>query len=196
MPRTAGNGETLAQPGPSGAGDRPRPVPARGHGPPPAPAGVAPRPGSVTEVASEIRLASTADSGPLLDLLDQLGYPSTPRRLVAQLASASGGGGAVLVAVDGDSVSGFASYQIVYFFEDGAPRCRLTAIAVDEAMRRTGVGQRLVAEVERRARAAACTELEVMSAHRPERAAAHAFYPASGFVDGSRDCGFYTKVLR
>ena len=136
-----------------------------------------------------------ADSGPLLALLGQLGYPSTPRRLVAQLERASGDHGAVLVAAEDNAVSGFASYQIVYFFEDGAPRCRLTAIAVDEAVRQTGVGRRLVAEVERRARAAACTELEVMSARRPERTAAHAFYPALGFVDGNRECGFYTKVL-
>jgi ribosomal protein S18 acetylase RimI-like enzyme len=149
----------------------------------------------VAGVAPAIRPASMADSAPLLALLGQLGYPSTPGRLGVQLASASGDHGAVLVAADGDAVSGFASYQIVYFFEDGAPRCRLTAIAVDEAARQRGVGHQLVAEVERRARAAACTELEVVSAHRPERAAAHAFYPALGFVDASRGCGFYTKVL-
>ena len=136
-----------------------------------------------------------ADAEPLLVLLGQLGYPSTPSRLVGQLASASGDHGGVLVAAEGDSVSGFASYQIVFFFEDGAPRCRPTAIAVEAAARQTGVGQRLVAEVERRARAAACTELEVVSAHRPERAAAHAFYPALGFVDARHECGLYTKVL-
>jgi GNAT superfamily N-acetyltransferase len=193
MPATAGTGRlwhsaTGVAPGRDPSGPTP-PVEAT------APGGLAPPPGSVTTVASEIRPASTADAPSLLALLDQLGYPSTPHRLVTQLATAAGDRGEVLVAADGESVSGFASYQIVYFFEDGAPRCRLTAIAVDEGVRHTGVGQRLVAEVERRARAAACTELEVMTAHRPERAAAHAFYPALGFVDASRECGFYTKIL-
>jgi GNAT superfamily N-acetyltransferase len=148
----------------------------------------------VHDVASDIRAASPADTGPLLALLRQLGYPSTPHRLAGQLATAADHG-AVLVAADGDAVAGFASYQMVYFFEDGAPRCRLTALAVDEPRRQTGIGRQLVAEVERRARAVGCTELEVTSARRPGREAAHAFYPAVGLIDGSRECGFYTKVL-
>ncbi len=142
-----------------------------------------------------IRSAEGSDADGLRVLLDQLGYPATRERVVANLKCACDRGD-VLVAIEGDELLGFASYQFVYFFEDGAPRCRLTAIAVRDTARMMGVGRRLLREVERLAHDAGCTAVEASSSRRPERGAAHRFYPALGFVDAHREGVFFTKNLR
>jgi GNAT superfamily N-acetyltransferase len=112
------------------------------------------------------------------------------------LPAATGPDGGVIV-VEGrhGSLAGFASYRSVYFFEDGAPRCRITALTVDEGARRSGVAGVLLEEVERRARSHGCTEIEVASARRPERDAAHHLYPAAGFEDATSTVGFYSRRL-
>ena len=69
--------------------------------------------------------------------------------------------------------------------EDGS-WCRLSALVVGEQSRRAGIGRKLVAAVEERARAAGCRYLEVTSGERPEREAAHAFYEAIGLEQVSR----------
>lgn len=142
-----------------------------------------------------VRDAVSGDLDRLTDLLDQLGYPADLEEVRARLDAACDSRGGVLVATDGDTCVGFAAYQVVYFFEDGAPRCRVTAIAVDHAARGLGVGRALLAEVETRASRCGCITLEATSGHRPERAAAHRFYPALGFSDGGRRSAYYVKAL-
>jgi len=100
---------------------------------------------------------------------------------------------AVLVAEKDGRCLGFAAFQIVYFIEDAAPRCRLTAIGVDELARETGVAGAPLAEVEERATRVGCTAVEVTSSSR--RRAAHRFYPALGYVDGTTEKVFYIKPL-
>ena len=142
------------------------------------------------------RDATVADADELCRLLTQLGYPTTPARIAATLPAASRDRGAVVIAEsDNGGLAGFVAYQIVYFFEDAAPRCRITALAVDHQARRRGVGRTLLDEVEHRARACGCTEIEVSSARRPERDAAHRFYPVAGFADAAATSAFYSKRL-
>ncbi len=142
------------------------------------------------------RDATSDDVGELARLLGQLGYPRPTETVSAALQQATGNRGGVLVT---DAPSGglraFVSYQVVYFFEDGAPRCRITALAVDETARRTGLGRELLAEVERRARASGCTEIEVSSSLRAGREAAHGFYPAVGFSPAAGTSVFYSRRL-
>jgi GNAT superfamily N-acetyltransferase len=64
------------------------------------------------------------------------------------------------------------------------PLGRLTAIVICEQLRRRGIGGRLVAEVERRAREEGCERLELTTAAR--RIGAHAFYGHLGFTEHSR----------
>ncbi len=143
-----------------------------------------------------VRSASARDAGRLGSLLDELGYPSTSERLVGALAGAQTDMGDVVVAEEDDGdIIGFASYQLVYFFEDAAPRCRLTAIVVDRAAWRTGAGNLLLREIERIAVQAACTAIEATSRRSAERSAAHSFYQDVGFVDEAT-CVFFTKRLR
>jgi GNAT superfamily N-acetyltransferase len=130
-------------------------------------------------------------------LLEQLGYPSDPERLAGALADAQSGTGDVVVDEEEDSgrLVGFASFQLVYFFEDAAPRCRLTAIVVDEAARRTGAGRLLLEHVERIAVQAGCVAIEATSRRDVERGAAHRLYRDLGFVDGASASIFFTKPL-
>src|SRR6202035_2441825 len=70
------------------------------------------------------RDATVADADELCRLLTQLGYPTTPARIAATLPAASRDRGAVVIAEsDNGGLAGFVAYQIVYFFEDAAPRC-------------------------------------------------------------------------
>jgi GNAT superfamily N-acetyltransferase len=142
-----------------------------------------------------VREATSKDANRFRDLLGQLGYDAEPSEVTTRLALATTNGGAVLVVTDNGASIGFASYQIVYFFEDGAPRCRLTAIAVDSSARNRGAGRALIDAIEERARAAGCSALEATSAYRAARQAAHQFYPAVGFADGAAHNAFYTKDI-
>ena len=69
--------------------------------------------------------------------------------------------------------------------EDGG-WCRLSALVVSEARRRTGGGRALVEAVEAFARERGCGLVEVTSGERPEREAAHHFYAALGYEEVSR----------
>jgi GNAT superfamily N-acetyltransferase len=142
------------------------------------------------------RDATAADAQELARLLTQLGYPTTPARVTATLPAATGDrGGVIVVEAEDGRLTAFAAYQIVYFFEDAAPRCRVTALAVDEHARRTGIGRSILAEVERRARSRGCTEIEVASSRRAERDAAHKFYPAVGFGDAGETSAYFSRHL-
>lgn len=90
----------------------------------------------------DIREANENDAARIAELLDQIGYPGSTTEEVARAVShANLPPGRVLVAEKDGRCLGFAAYQIVYFIEDAAPRCRLTAIGVDELARETGVGR-------------------------------------------------------
>jgi GNAT superfamily N-acetyltransferase len=141
-----------------------------------------------------VRDATPEDNGPIAHLLGLLGYPTPERDVGARLRSAGEAGGVVVAEDDGGCV-GLAAYQLVYHFETGAPRCRLTALVVDADQRTKGAGRALVAEVESRAAAAGCTSAELTSSRPPRRDAAHRFYPAIGFVDAGERSVFYVKDL-
>jgi GNAT superfamily N-acetyltransferase len=141
----------------------------------------------------DIREAIENDAAQIAELLDQMGYALSREHVAGALVQAKLPPGTVLVAEQGDRCLGFAAYQIVYFIEDAAPRCRLTAIGVDDSARETGVGRKLLAEVEERAARVGCTAVEATSSSR--RKAAHRFYPALGYVDGTTEKVFYVKPL-
>lgn len=66
---------------------------------------------------------------------------------------------------------GLALYQMVYTSWEGAPALQITDLFVDEAVRGTGVGFKLVREVGRLARDRNCTSLQLNVVHaNPSRA--------------------------
>jgi GNAT superfamily N-acetyltransferase len=141
-----------------------------------------------------IREARSGDAPRLAEMLCQLGYPTEEEEVGARLERARRVG-AVIVAEEGGACVGLAAYQFVYHFEIGAPRCKLTALVVDEATRAKGAGRALVAEVEARAAAGGCTKVELTSSRQATREAAHRFYPSIGYADSGERSVYYIKDL-
>lgn len=80
---------------------------------------------------------------------------------------------------------------------DAITLVRITARSVTRSARGLGVGRALVGAVERHARKRKMGAMirEVGSGRRPERAAAHRFCPAMGFVDANQTAARYVKRL-
>jgi GNAT superfamily N-acetyltransferase len=144
---------------------------------------------------AKVRTVTPADLPGVRKLLEELGYASSLDEVARRVATLTGGSGGLLV-VDGPAyIVGFASYDLWFAFAEGAWVCRLSALCVAGPVRRGGVGEALVAEVERIAASHDCTLIELSSGRRPGRASAHAFYPALGFEDRSPHHAFYAKPL-
>jgi GNAT superfamily N-acetyltransferase len=153
----------------------------------------------------DIRDASLEDAAFISGLLGQLGYPTEAiavrerlallgdedRVLVCEEAGTNDSSRARYPSVEG----GFVSLHRVPLLAEGGCCARITALVVSESRRGAGVGRALVEAAESTARSWGCALLEVSSGRRPERAAAHRFYPALGFEDSGRDSVRYWKRL-
>jgi GNAT superfamily N-acetyltransferase len=137
----------------------------------------------------QIRQATPADAPLIARLLAQLGYPTTSAAVRERLARL-GEEDRVLLCEEG-----FVAVHRVPLVAEGGCCARITALVVALGHREAGVGRALVAEAEALAREWGCGLLEVSSARRPERLAAHSFYPALGFDDSGRDSIRYWKRL-
>jgi GNAT superfamily N-acetyltransferase len=137
----------------------------------------------------QIRQATPADAPLIARLLAQLGYPATSAAVRERLARL-GEVDRVLLCEEG-----FVAVHRVPLVAEGGCCARITALVVAVGHREAGVGRALVAEAEALAREWGCGLLEVSSARRPERLAAHSFYPALGFDDSGRDSIRYWKRL-
>jgi len=127
-----------------------------------------------------IRVAGQRDTGAIVPLLGQLGYPTSALELGVRLERLADHPDAeVLVAELDGEVVGVAAYQLIDLLERPDPQCRITALVVDDRYRRRGVAYALLHTIEDCARDAGCFRLEVTT--RAERADALAFYRAAGF---------------
>lgn len=139
-----------------------------------------------------IRHARVEDAPVLAQLLAQLGYATTAAAIPARLDAMRNDGGIALVAVNDDDgrIVGAASGTRHATLHADHPTGYITALVTDTTCRRQGVGQRLVAALERWARDEGCHRLSVTSAE--HRADAHLFYPSCGFPYSGRR---FTKAL-
>jgi GNAT superfamily N-acetyltransferase len=131
-----------------------------------------------------IRPAVESDLAQLLELYAQLHrsdppLPSDTARAIWRQIEAQAGR-AVLVAVDGDTVAGTVDVTVLpNLTRAGRPFVLVENVVVREAHRRSGIGARLMGEVETLARAAGCYKIQLMSG--AARSGAHSFYEAIGF---------------
>ena len=143
-----------------------------------------PRPAPVIE----IRDALPSDTQELSKLLAQLGYPVDAAELPARIERfVSRGNGRVLVAVEGETIVGFAALELTFPIHHAHPVAHLSAFAISESSRRRGVGRILLSALESAARREGCQRVVVTSAER--RADAHLFYPAAGYSYTGRRFG-------
>lgn len=125
-----------------------------------------------------VRDATTADAAAVAELLGELGYPAPPGEAAKRLRRP---GERVLLADSEQLVVGLVALTIGPMLEHARPVARVTALVVRESSRRLGVGRRLMARAEELARDGGCAGIELTSAMRPEREAAHRFYEALGY---------------
>jgi GNAT superfamily N-acetyltransferase len=131
-----------------------------------------------------VREAKPGDLATITDLLGQLGYPSDQSAVAGRLERlAADPRSWVFVALDDDRVVGLASVHVMPILERDDPTARITAMVVDEAARRSGVGRVLLERLEEVARAEGCGRIYLTT--RYEREGAIAFYRRMGFEDTS-----------
>jgi N-acetylglutamate synthase-like GNAT family acetyltransferase len=133
----------------------------------------------------ECRPASAEDADRVAELLEQLGYPTSPeaaRRRLQMLATSHND--EVWVAERDGTVVGLVAIHVSASLECDGEVAKVNAIVVDEAARRQGVGQQLMALAEREARRRGCVLLFLTTAER--RRDAHAFYRGLGFEETGR----------
>ena len=133
----------------------------------------------------ECRPASSEDADRVAELLEQLGYPTSPeaarRRLELLVASHND---EVWVAERDGTVVGLVAIHVSASLERDGEVAKVSAIVVDEPARRDGIGQQLMALAEREARRRGCVLLFLTTAER--RQDAHAFYRGLGFEETGR----------
>ena len=118
-------------------------------------------------------------------LLEQLGYPVPAARVARRIERLRASeADKLLVAEVGDAVIGLVLVHVSLGVEDDRPAAKLGALVVDEAHRRRGIGEALVAAAEDEARRRGCRLLFLTSAER--RRDAHAFYLRLGFRETGR----------
>ncbi len=133
----------------------------------------------------ECRPASAEDAQRVAELLEQLGYPASleaaARRLQALAASRHDD---VWVAERDGKVIGLVAIHVSGSLEHDGDVAKVSALVVDTAARRQGVGEQLMALAEREARLRGCVLLFLTTAER--RQDAHAFYRGLGFEETGR----------
>jgi len=146
----------------------------------------------MTTFEIRVRDAVESDAPAIAALLDALGHPLEPARVVAQLeALARQGRCATLVAEVDGRVVGLVSAQAMLMLHRPDPSGRVTVLVVDSAAHASGVGTRLLREAESFLAREGCTRIEVTSS--PHRVEAHAFYLRRGYErQGER----FAKVRR
>ena len=130
-----------------------------------------------------IRHATLDDVPALADLITQLGYPSSIEQLTHRLAAIGEQPHyRTIVAEDKTGVVGLIGMSKNPSWEHDGVFIRVIALVVGQTARQQGVGQQLIGAAEQWATEIGATRLVLNCGNRPERAAAHQFYPKMGFL--------------
>jgi N-acetylglutamate synthase-like GNAT family acetyltransferase len=132
-----------------------------------------------------IRNALDADPAAVARLLEQLGYPAREADVVRRLRrlEASEADSLFIAEIQGEVV-GLAGLHVSPSLEYDEDVAKVSALVVDDAHRRTGVGRSLLTAVEAEARERGCTLIFLTTAER--RHDAHEFYRRLGWEETGR----------
>lgn len=130
---------------------------------------------------ARIRTVELQDSAALDDLFVALGYPATQSAIRQRLTRLrSDPTYAAWVAVQDESIVGFAAGHIVHPIEEDHPAAQLIALVIAPRHERTGAGTALVYEFETWARSNGARQALVNSGE--QRRGAHTFYEHRGYT--------------
>ena len=139
----------------------------------------------------KIRAALPSDAGAISRLLAVLGYRLSPDQVEQSVARYAQQSGAVFVAEVSGEVVGFLSAYAAPLFHQLGSLGRITAMAIDPAHFRKGIGASLVQAAEQFVMEQGCLRMEVTSGDHREQDA-HLFYLAQGY---QTDCRRFIKLL-
>ena len=128
----------------------------------------------------EIRSAQLADVDRLQVLLSQLGYEVSSqdiKRMVPQSLGSSIDD--VYVAVCNKEVVGLISLIYFNYFPSAQKLCRITAVVVDESLRGSGVGTKLIGFAKQKAITENCSTIEVTTSLARDKT--QSYYEVIGF---------------
>ena len=133
-----------------------------------------------------------ADAKVVAELAAELGYPNAVEAIRARMPAIRRAA-LLLVAVDAeDRPVGFIQANSVCIIEMGS-RVEILGLVVSSKARRSGIGRRLIVEVERWAQSIGAEAVLVRS--NTKRDEAHRFYPAMGYTK-IKTQAVYKKQLR
>ncbi len=138
----------------------------------------------------EIRAATSADAGPISELIASCGEPTAAQAVSARIDALRRCPGAVLIALEWGPPSGIIALQWFATLQAAALTARITTLLVGPDARRRGIGRLLVKAGAQAARSAGCDTLDVLA---PPDPTARDFRLASGFAEAGTT---YARQLR
>lgn len=131
-----------------------------------------------------IRKSLIGESERIRPLLDQLGYPLSPRDLKDRLqVYINSNCYSAFVAEIDKAIVGFIALSITELLLQPGRRCHVEALIVDNQHRKLGIGRALMAAVETYAREHGCTLVDLTSGVRRAKDGSHDFYRRLGYSD-------------
>lgn len=145
-------------------------------------------------MTNEIRAIQPKDIIDLVELMSELGYPTTLEELKERLGLLRKHDDyEVLVAVKNNQVIGFAGLCKGLAFEFTGVYVRIIAFVVSSKQRKQGIGTMLIKACEEWAIQQGAVAITLNSGNRKERQTAHAFYIGNGYV--GKSTGFSKKII-
>lgn len=141
----------------------------------------------------QIRAFEPGDAVSLAALTTELGYPTTAQEMSDRIAQISRHPDYhTAVALASAEIVGYIGLIHCRFWEQNGCFVRIQALVVKKESRRLGIGQKLIDFAEQWARQSGAGVLILNCGNRPEREAAHLFYPRMGFV--AKSTGYIKKL--
>jgi GNAT superfamily N-acetyltransferase len=135
----------------------------------------------------------SSDLPELTALMGELGYPTTTDEMTVRMRHiGSHPDYRTIVVIKNGEMIGMVGMMKCFFWERNGFYVKIQALVVKSSVRRTGVGEYLIACAESWAGSIGASAIFLNSGNREERRAAHAFYPRMGFVHKSSG---YVKQL-
>ncbi|WP_339253221.1 GNAT family N-acetyltransferase [Sporosarcina sp. FSL W8-0480] len=142
----------------------------------------------------EIRAIQPTDFNDLVELMSELGYPTTLEELTKRLELLlSHEDYEALVVVKNNRVIGFAGVCKALAFEFTGTYIRIIAFVVSFRERRQGIGTMLLKACEDWAIQQGAVAITLNSGNREERQPAHTFYTNNGYV--GKSTGFTKGII-